>query len=145
MVARPTYRREQDFKRGTLAGYPPAADLHALAARVRYLPDGKHKSYPNEAWDFVPNSDGTRCQHIPPEAWARLNVALHDAFIAGAVDVARRGEFPSRAWVFLNDVLHEARLSNQVTGEYHGFPLDYEEHYPHDPYGRLPFAPRIIL
>lgn len=145
MVARPNFRRAKDFKRGVLAGFPPAADLKDLAPRVRYLPDGKHKSYPDAAWSFVPDSDGTRCQRIAPDAWPKLNAALHDAFITGSVDTSRRGLFPSRAWAYVNGVLHEARLSNQDTGEYHGFPLDYEEHFPHDPDERLPFAPRIDL
>ena len=108
MVARPNFRRGKDFKRGVLAGYPPAADLRDLALRARYLPDGKHKSYPDPAWNFVPNSDGTRCQRIARDAWPQLEAALHDAFIAGTVDVSRRGKFPSRVWVYVNGVLHEA-------------------------------------
>jgi len=45
----------------------------------------------------------------------------------------------------VNERLHEARLSNQETGEYHGFPLDYRQNYPSDPHGFLDIAPRILI
>ena len=45
----------------------------------------------------------------------------------GCVSRDFRGIFPSRAWAFVNGILHEARLTNEVSGEYHGFPIQYED------------------
>ena len=56
-----------------------------------------------------------------------------------------RGDFPSRAWVYINGVLHEARLTNQAIGEYHGFPLEYDEQFPEDPHDLLRNAPRVDI
>jgi hypothetical protein len=74
-----------------------------------------------------------------------LQRVLRRAINAGCVDVEFRGDFPSRAWAFINDTLHEARLTNQQTGEYHGFPIDYEEQYPLDPHDILRTAPRVQI
>jgi hypothetical protein len=138
-------RRPQDFKPGRIPTTPPAEAVLAAAARASYRPDGTHKSHPapNGEWDFVPASGGTRCLHIDQRDWPKLEAALRQAIRAGVVDQQLRGDFPARCWVFVNDTLNEARLSNEVTGEYHGFPIDYEGNYPSDPGNALARAPRI--
>ena len=59
--------------------------------------------------------------------------ALREAIRCGCVSREFRGDFPSRVWAFVNGYLHEARLTNEKSGEYHGFPLQYEEQQPKDP------------
>lgn len=71
--------------------------------------------------------------------------ALRQAILAGCVDVEFRGDFPARVWAFVNGTLHEARLTNEQSGEYHGFPLQYEEWQPKDPDGLLRNAPRVEI
>lgn len=146
MATRPGHRRHQDFKPGTVTGWPPdAGDAAEVASRVSYVPDGKHKAYPapNGEWSYFRSTEGTRCPPIPREGWPQVQDALRAAICAGVVGGQFRGAFPSRAWVYLNGRLCEARLSNQDAGQYHGFPLDYEEHHPADPDRRLQHAPRI--
>jgi hypothetical protein len=70
---------------------------------------------------------------------------LQDAIRAPCVDREFRGDFPARAWAFINGVLHEARLNNQVSGEYHGFPVEHEVQYPKDPDRLLKDAPRVEI
>ena len=144
MAKRPTHRRAQDFKPGVITGWPKDADRQ-VAETARYIADGKHKDYPapNGEWVLVRNSEGTKCPVLAPERWADLTKALQEALLRGVVGGGMRGAFPARAWVFLDERLCEARLSNEVLGEYHGFPLDYEEHSPSDPEGHLGLAPRI--
>ena len=47
--------------------------------------------------------------------------------------------------MYINSVLHEARLTNQAIGEYHGFPLEYDERFPEDPHELLRNAPRVAI
>jgi len=142
-------RRPQDFKPGRVTGWPEglsAADVHALAREARYKADGKHKDYPSPRgeWDYVFRAEGTKCPKVPTEAWPRLQAGLRDALMAGVVQWDERCKmFPARAWIRLNGRLCEVRLTNDGNGEYHGFPLDYEEHYPRDPAGLLERAPRV--
>lgn len=58
-----------------------------------------------------------------------LQGALRKAIRAGCVGEFR-GAFPYRVWVWINDVLHEARLTDQVTGAYHGFPVNDPSSFP---------------
>lgn len=143
MATAPRQRRPQDFKPGRVTGWPPGTSqesIDALAKTVTYGPDGKHKDYPapNHEWDYRFRIEGTKCPRISVEQWPRLQEALRQALAAGVVQWDDRClTWPSRAWVRLDDVLCEARLTNPGAGHYHGFPLDYEEHHPRDPDGRL--------
>lgn len=148
MAKRPAPRREQDFSPGEVTGWPPGSGPpNDLARRARYGADGKHKDYPapNGEWSYVFRSEGTKCPKIASALWPKLQEALHAALTAGVVQCEHPGEFPRRAWIYLNGRLCEARRTNAATGEYHGFPLDHEEHYPRDPENRLSHAPRIHL
>lgn len=73
--------------------------------------------------------------------WPRLLDLLRRAIIAGCVHEEFRSGFPTRVWAYINGTLHEARLHNETQGEYHGFPLEYPEQFPDDPYGFLGNAP----
>ena len=148
MARRARQRGAQDIKRGVVTGWPPGFDPSAVAQRASYRPDGKHKHYPapNGEWDYRFRAEGTTCPKIEPTRWPSLQEALQAAIHDGVVLYDElRGEFPARAWVYLDDRLCEARLSNPETGEYHGFPLDYEEHFPRDPHDLLRLAPRVSL
>ncbi len=148
MPAPPRHRRAKDFKPGRIAGWPVARpDQTSVAHRVSYVADAKHKDHPapNGEWQLGGNSDGEKCPLIPPEIWPKIQEALREAVAAGVVDERFRGVFPARLWVYVNDTLHEARLSNQETGEYHGFPLDYRQNHPMDPHDLLRLAPRIRI
>jgi hypothetical protein len=54
-------------------------------------------------------------------------------------------QFPTRVWAYINGILHEAKITNSVTGEYHGMPLEYESQKPDDPHDLLRNAPRVTI
>jgi hypothetical protein len=136
----------KDFKPGRLA-VPAQLDLQELAAKVRYVPSGEHKTYPSETglWTIGHKIDKAKCDRFDPAHWPRIEQVLQDPVRHGCIDSEFRGEFPARAWAYINDTLHEARLSNLVNGEYHGFPLDYPEQFPEDPACLLRNAPRVAI
>lgn len=78
-------------------------------------------------------SDKSKCDHFRTEDWPKLRAILQRSIRDECVHETFRGNFPSRVWAFINGTLHEARLTNQETGEYHGFPIEYTEQYPDDP------------
>lgn len=149
MPKRPRHRRSSDdFSPGTIVQWPPdQPGPEDIARRVRYIASGEHKSYPPPVaglWTLNPKADKAKCDRFAEAEWPRLQEALRAAIEAGCVGKFRR-EFPSRAWIYINNILHEARLSNPAIGEYHGFPLEYEEQYPDDPHGLLGDAPRVTI
>jgi hypothetical protein len=146
LAKRPTHQRpKKDFRRGTLAAQLPAAA--AIAARVRYVASGEHKNYPSPTglWTMGHKIDKAKCDRFDTAEWPRLEETLRAAINAGCVDVEMRGDFPARVWAFINGTLHEARLTNQTRGEYHGFPIEYPEHFPADPENQLRNAPRVTI
>lgn len=121
------------------------ADIVARA--TSYTGNPLHKTYPSPAGPpkYSPKADKSKCDRFAEADWPRLRDALHAAIRAPCVDLSFRGRFPARAWVILNGRLHEARLTNQGNGDYHGFPLNYPEHYPEDPEGLLRNAPIVEI
>lgn len=149
MGRRPRYQRQpDDFKPGSIApwpfGKPPP---ESVAQRARYVASGEHKDYPSSdgLWTVVPKADKAKCARFARTEWHRLKEVLRQAISASCVHAEFRGDFPARAWAFINDVLHEARLSNRGNGEYHGFPLEYQEQWPDDPNDLLRNAPRASI
>lgn len=145
---RPRYRRPQDFSRGRVARWPnERPPPQSIARRAVYRPDGAHKDYPSPTrqWEFNPRTDKAKCAHYREDQWPQLVAVLRAAIAAPVVSAEFRGEFPARAWAYVNGRLHEARLTNPETGEYHGFPLTYEEQYPDDPEGLLSHAPQVTI
>jgi hypothetical protein len=142
MARRPKYQR--DIKRGRIIEWPDGVGTPAeVAARVTYTGNAVHKSYPSRAGPPALRADKAKCDRYPHDQWPRLLDALRTAILAGYVSHFR-GAFPERAWVWINDVLHEARLTDQGTGDYHGFPLNDSRHYP-DPVDRVEAAPRVQM
>jgi hypothetical protein len=88
-------------------------------------------------------ADKAKCDHYAEDQWPRLLEVLQAAIRAGIVSDFR-GEFPERAWAWINGVLHEARLTNEGTGDYHGFPINDPRQYP-EPIDRVEAAPRVEI
>jgi hypothetical protein len=145
MGKRPGFeRRPDDFKPGRLVVWE--ADTGArrqFANLVRYRGNGAHKTYNSPSGEWVPSRRRGKasCWRFDQADWPRLVILLQRAIVAGCV-AEFKGEFPSRVWAYINGTLHEARLHNELLGEYHGFPLEYEEQWPADPNGILRDAPR---
>ena len=142
MPRRPRYQR--DIKRGRIIDWPDGVGTpDEVAARVTYTGNSIHKSYPSPAGPPALRADKAKCDRYAQEQWPRLLDALRAAIRAGFVSDFR-GSFPARAWVWINDVLHEARLTDEGTGDYHGFPLNDSRHYP-EPFDRVEAAPRVQI
>mgnify|MGYP006967014108 CR=1 FL=1 len=154
MGRRTTFRRApDDFRRGTVVAEWPGSQPSAeeVAARARYFPNGEHKRSPapNGEWSFAPKCDKAKCRQCAMEHWREVRdafeAALRYSIRLALVDEEFRGGFPARAWARINGNWHEARLTNKGTGEYHGFPLDYEEQMPRDPAERLKEVPNVTI
>jgi hypothetical protein len=146
MSGRPSHKIH-GIKRGRLGDWPPDADPpDVVASKVKYFGDPVHKTYRSfgrpAAWRL--GRDKTQCDHFSDEYWHLLQDVLVQAIITGYVSGEFDGGFPKRAWAWINGVLHEARLTNQGSGEYHGFPLELEVHYP-EPTHRLRNAPNVEI
>ncbi len=141
-------RKPEDFKPGRIGVWPSGKPLpNSVAVRARYIASGEHKDYPSSEglWVMAVKADKSKCDHFARSEWSRLQKVLRDAITAGCVHEEFRGDFPARAWAFINGKLHEARLTNAENGEYHGFPLDYQEQWPDDPGNQLRNAPRATI
>ena len=142
MPRRPVHRHE--ISRGQIIEWPEGVGTpEEVAARATFTGSSLHKTYPSPAGPPALRADKSKCDRYPDSAWPRLLSALREAIAAGCVG-SFRGAFPARAWVWINGVLHEARLTNEATGEYHGFPINDPRHYP-EPADRLEAAPRVEI
>jgi hypothetical protein len=146
MGNRSGYQRQAvDIKPGRIEAWEATDEQRSeIAAKVRYRGNGAHKTYtsPTKEWEPSLRKGKSVCWQFSHADWPKLVALLRQAIIAGCVHAEFKGEFPTRVWAFINGKLHEARLHNSLLGEYHGFPLEYQEHYPSDPHEVLKGAPR---
>lgn len=129
---------------GKIIAWPEdAKSPEELAKLVEYTGSNVHKTYDSPAGPPANYADKSKCDVYDPRDWHRLRHSLQEAIRAKAVGPFR-GRFPSRAWVWINGVLHEARLTNQETGEYHGFPITDSRQYP-EPADLLEEIPHVEI
>lgn len=144
MPRKPTVQHE--IKRGQIVEWPRNTSApQEVAARVTYTGSTLHKTHPSPAVPpaYRRRNHKSKCDRYAEEDWPRILRALQEAI--GAMCVSHfQSEFPSRAWIWINDVLHEARLTNEKTGDYHGFPIDDPRDYP-QPLERVEAAPRVYI
>jgi hypothetical protein len=127
-------RRSFNPKRA-LADPPPSRDeLIELAARVRYGGNPEHKRSPGDFGLTPPSagqrSDKTRCDGVGIVSKAAALDALQAGVQKGLISRQRRGSFPQNIWSVRHDgaaFVLEAQLENQVTGTYHGYPLQRDD------------------
>lgn len=142
MARRPSF--QHGIKRVRISEWPSgAAAPDDLADRVSYTGNPKHKTYPSPAGPPAKRADAAKCDKYATADWPKLQCALRRAIRAQCVSDFR-GDFPFRAWVWINGVLHEARLTNEATGDYHGFPINDLSQYP-EPLERVEAAPRVEI
>lgn len=110
---------------------------------MTYTASSMHKSYSSPAGPPALRADKAKCDQYAQEQWPRLLAALRTAIRARCVSDFC-GAFPNRAWVWINGVLHEARLTNEGTGDYHGFPLNDSRQFP-EPVDWIEAAPRVDI
>src|SRR4051794_12496262 len=105
---------------------PTGVVLAEVAAVVRYIPYAAHKAHYSLGVAPRPRSDATPC---PKEITAeQAQTWLREAIAVGDVGGSWEGKpYPRLVWKRVDDVVFEARLSNQESGEYHGYPIDRQE------------------
>lgn len=141
-------RKRSSIKPGRVDGWREGVGSpEELAERVSYAGSGKHKRYPSATGEWIPiHRPGlSECAHYADDDLRPIEGVLRDAIRRACVQWEEGKSFPVRVWAFVNDVLHEARLSNQDTGVYHAFPLNFDEQWPSDPDEILKDAPRVSL
>jgi hypothetical protein len=96
-------------------------ELRAEAAeKAKYVGSPEHK---------VPyaRSDATRCPTDLETAQERLTAWLKEAIREGNVGGLVEGGFPRYVWYRDGERVFEGRLTNQVSGEYKGYPIASDE------------------
>lgn len=142
MPRRPRHHR--GIRSGQISNWPNNVGTPKdVADQVTYTGSAVHKNYPSPAGPPGLRADKAKCDRYAVENWPLLVDALQQAIRARCVSNFR-GAFPERVWVWINDVLHEARLTNQATGDYHGFPVTDSRQYP-EPLERLELAPHVNI
>lgn len=135
---------QHGIKPGQIVDWPDnAPDPELVASMVRFTGSTIHKTYPSPAGLPALRADKAKCDQYRTEDWVRLQAALRQGIRDRCVG-AFRGQFPTRVWVWINEILHEARLTNEMTGEYHGFPINDAQQYP-TPLDRVKAAPRVQI
>jgi len=112
--------------RRTVCALPDGVDLPSLAATVRYVGSGEHKSFPSFAGRPQLRADASKCDPklANPE---ELTGWLRQAIVAGTVGAPWEGAYPRYVWHRQGDVVYEGRLVNQEQGHYKGYPLKADE------------------
>ena len=117
-------KRRRPRREDRLAPTDPST-LAELAQRIGYVISPEHKDYLTAAGPGKLRSDATPCprglKFEDVERW------LKDAAMAGDVSADRSGDFPRYIWARRDGRTYEARLSNSITGQYKGYPIqDFE-------------------
>lgn len=103
--------------------------LRTIVTRARYTGSPYHRSPGSKAGPVAKRAGlSSRC----PPNWtnALATEALRKALTEAKVSYHWEGGFPRYIWHLDGDVLYEARLTNQGTGEYHGYPLEDKWQWP---------------
>jgi hypothetical protein len=90
------------------------------AAGATYLGSPEHKA-PHT------RNDATRCPTDLEAAQERLTGWLKEAIQAGYIGGPIEGEFPRYVWCRDGCRYFEGRLTNQMSGEYKGYPVSSDE------------------
>lgn len=119
--------RKRPQKRKVAEGVSPEV-LDACAAQARYVGSPEHKTFPSFAGKLQARSDATKCPTYLTDPDV-ITGWLADAISKGNVSAAFDGDFPRYVWALPDgeDRWYEARLTNQVLGEYKGYPLNADQ------------------
>lgn len=111
-----------------VAGRIEGEVLARCAAAARYVGSPEHKTYPSFAGAMQARSDATKCPTHLKDA-DLITEWLASAIRQGNVSAAFDGEFPRYVWAHPDgeEGWFEGRLTNEVKGEYKGYPLSADE------------------
>lgn len=99
----------------------------------RYSPNFAHKKSPRAGRPPAATLDKTDCDEAPIRCPREAGQLLRLAFQRRMVSSQRRGQnpgWPQTVWaVDGSGMVYEAQLTNQATGEYHGYPVMRSDHF----------------
>ena len=99
-------------------------ELHRMENMATYRPSPYHKSSGGSGPDTSLRPDKTICDGPTAEGHRRAILLLRAGFRRGMVSRQTRRGWPRQVWAVGNDgVVYEGQLSNEETGEYHGYPM----------------------
>lgn len=102
--------------------------LARCAAVVRYVGSPEHKTFPSFAGRMQGRSDATKCPTHLRDSYV-ITGWLAEAIRKGNISAAFDSDFPRYVWARPEgeECWYEARLTNEVNGEYKGYPLNDDE------------------
>ena len=105
--------------------------LADLASRASYGGNPEHKRNPGDFGLTPPSSprEGkTLCDDAEIFKRAEARALLKEGLRRGLVSVQKRNGWPQNVWaVSENGTALEAQLENAATGQYHGYPMLYDD------------------
>lgn len=121
-------RQRRSPHRQRVADPPPDVDREALANRATYGGSPKHKDIPSFAGAVPrPRVDASICPRELTRDKDRVERWLREAIRRGNVG-SWEGAFPAPVWHREGSTTYEAHLTRPAFGEYHGYPLEPDEH-----------------
>ena len=126
-MKRPERQRTKPHCR-RVAEPPCDVDREALANQATYGGSPKHKDIPSFAGPVPrPRVGASICPRELTRDKDRVQGWLREAIRRGNVG-SWAGAFPSPVWYRDGDITYEAHLTQPTLGEYHGYPLEPDEH-----------------
>ena len=110
------------------AGVWPREDLARMAKAARYVSSEYHKAMPDGQSVPKHRPDKTVCPR-PSDRRSSAFQLLKGGFRRGMVSGVQRDGWPRVVWAVADGVAYEAILSNQGSGEYHGYPMKARSHF----------------
>jgi hypothetical protein len=104
--------------------------LEEVASRARYTGSPYHKDMPSFAGS-APRRRGANASLCPRELARQQSLIqewLRTAIRSGQFSGSWEHGFPRFVWCRQDGGVYEARLTNAGTGEYHGYPLEDDQH-----------------
>ena len=105
---------------------PAGVLLADLAQRASYVGSPEHKNSLSPAGPPRLRADATPCPRDLNDT-ATVTGWLREAIQAGQIGAPWEGDFPRYAWARNDRGCFEARLTNRVSGQYKGYPLESYE------------------
>lgn len=98
---------------------------------AQYIGSPYHKQNP-ASYNMVepkPKPDKTLCDTQGTISLSRSLELLQNGISKGMVSEQMRGCWPQNIWTVDNDTVYECQLQNQETGEYHGYPMLFDDDF----------------
>lgn len=107
------------------------AKLQSWKDMAQYVGSPYHKQNP-ASYNMVepkPRPDKTLCDVNNTISLSKSLKLLQNGISKGMVSEQLRGRWPQNIWTVENETVYECQLQNQITGEYHGYPMLFDDDF----------------